>query len=428
MTAPSPPVQQLISLGAGQGRGSIDRGPERRVVLAGLIGAALFLGAAALARLTGFGGGAWTSLHLALAGGAGLAIAALLPHFTVSLAGVRPAPWPIRAAGLALVASGAATVTLGYPAGWQVAAVLGACTYLAGLLVSAGTAFIPARGGLGRRFGVVEAAYGLALANGAAAVSLALLRLTDVASLSGAWLQVKPAHAWLNLVGFLSLVVAGTLIHLYPTVVGSRIRSRPALVVAVGGIGLGAPLVALGYVIGSGVVAQGGAVAVVAGALALALVAAGAWSGRGRWTTDPSWHLLTIGSLSAAIAWFVVGAAILAVGVIGSGADPSGWSLPRVLGPLVIGWALQALIGAWSHLLPSVGPGDAGRHAAQRTQLGRWALARLVGWNAGTAMVAGGAFGPAWLDRDGLVLLGVTLLVSLALLVRALATPGRQLG
>ena len=423
---PPPPVQQLISLGGQSGPGRIDRSPERRVVLTGLVGAATFIVAAALARITGFGGGSWTPLHLALAGGAGLAIAALLPHFTVSLAGARPAPWPVRVVALALVASGASAVALAYPAGWEVVALAGASLYLAGVLVSAGTAFIPARGGLGRRFGVVEAAYGLALANGAAAVSLAMLRLSGAATLTGAWLVIKPAHAWLNIVGFLSLVVAATLIHLYPTVVGSRIRSRPALLITVGGVGLGAPVVALGYVSGSGAAARGGAVAVAAGAVALVVVAVGAWSGRGRWTTDSSWHLLTIGSLSAAIGWFVVGATILAVSVIRSGADPAGWSLARILGPLVIGWALQALIGSWSHLLPSVGPGDAGRHAAQRNELGRWAATRLIGWNAGTAMVAAGAFGAESLDSAGMVVVGLTLLVSLGLLIRALTIRGGQ--
>lgn len=421
-----PAVRQLISLGGGSARGSIDRGPERRVVLSGLVGSAAFLAAAAAARLTGFGGGTWMSLHLALAGGAGLAIATLLPHFTVSLAGARPASWRVRVTGLVLVASGAAVVTLAYPLGWQVAAVFGAGAYLAGLLVSAAVAFIPARAGLGRRFGVVEAAYGLALVNGAIAVSLAILRLSGVATVDGAWIEIKPAHAWLNLVGFLSLVVAATLIHLYPTVVGSRIRSRPALLGLLGGVGLGAPLTAVGYITGSAPVAQAGALSVAGGAVALLVVAAGAWSRRGRWTTDLAWHRLTIGHLSAAIAWFVIGTAVLALGVVRHGADPVGWSLAPAIGPIVIGWALQALVGAWSHLLPAVGPGDAGRHAAQRRTLGRWAAPRLVAWNAGTLMVVGGAWWPGWLDRAGLGLVGATLLVSLALLAWALVANDRR--
>jgi nitrite reductase (NO-forming) len=420
---PPPAVQQLLSLGAAPGRSVVDRGPERRVVLAGMVGAGAFLAAAAVVFVTGIGGGtAWLPLHLALAGGAGLAIAALLPHFTVSLAGARPAPARIRAAGLGLTAAGAIAVAAAFPANAAGGALLGAVAYITGMGVSAYTAFVPARAGLGRRFGVVEAAYGLALANGVLAVAVAMLRLGEVATLegAGAWLSLKPAHAWLNLVGFASLVIAGTLIHLYPTVVGSRIRPRRALLGVVAGVGLGAPVAALGYALGSGPVAVAGALTVAAGAACLVTVALGGWSGRGRWTTDPAWHLLTIGHLSAAIAWFAVGAVILVTGVVAHGAGPAGWSLPRVIGPLVIGWALQALVGAWSHLAPSVGPGDVPRHAAQRRELGRWAAPRLAAWNAGALLVTGGSYGPDWMEPTGLALVGATLLASLALLGRAL--------
>lgn len=415
---PPPAASPLLSLGGSPRRAGGDRGPERRVVLGGIVGAAGFVAAAALVSVTG--GGTWLALHLALAGGAGLAIAALLPHFTVSLAGVRPAPAPVRAAGLALTAGGVVTFALAYPSGAGVVAIVGASAYLAGIAVSAATAFIPARAGLGRRFGIVEAAYALALMNAALAVGLAMLRLGDVVTVGGAWLRLKPAHAWLNLVGFLSLVVAATLVHLYPTVVGSRIRSRPALLGLVAGIGLGAPMTAMGYVVGSALLAQLGAISVVAGAGALATVTLGAWPARGRWTTDAAWHLLTIGHLSAAVAWFGIGTVILATGVVLHGTDPAGWSLARALGPIVLGWALQALVGAWSHLLPAVGPGDAARHAAQRRELGRWAIPRLTAWNAGAGLVAAGALGPTQLSSGGLALVGVTLLVSFALLVRAL--------
>ena len=391
------------------------------MVLAGIMGAAGFVAAAAVVLLTGLGGGgSWLPLHLALAGGAGLAIATLLPHFTISLAGARPAPARIRLAGLALTAGGASAVAIAFPLGASLVAVLGASAYLAGIAVCAATAFIPAGAGLGRRFGIVEAAYALALINAALAVSLAMLRLGDVATVGGAWLGLKPAHAWLNLVGFLSLVVAATLVHLYPTVVGSRIRSRPALLGLVAGIGLGAPTTALGYAVGLSWLAQLGALAVVAGAGALAIVAVGAWPARGQWTTDPGWHLLIIGHLSAAVAWFGIGAVILAIAILWNGTAPSGWSLPRVIGPIVLGWALQALMGAWSHLLPAVGPGDAARHSAQRRELGRWATLRLVAWNAAAALVTAGAFWPGWLSVFGLALVGITLLVAFVLLARAL--------
>jgi nitrite reductase (NO-forming) len=379
--------------------------------------------------VTGVGGGtSWLPLHLALAGGAGLAIAALLPHFTVSLAAARPAPGRVRLAGEVCIAGGAVAVAVGFPTGASLVALLGAGAYLAGIAISAATAFIPARAGLGRRFGVVEAAYGLALANAAAAVVLAMLRVGGAVTPGGPWLGLKPAHAWLNLIGFLSLVVAGTLIHLYPTVVGSRIRSRAALVVVVVGIGAGAPCTAAGYAFGSGVLAIAGSIAVVAGAAGLAVVAIGAWPGRGRWTTDPGWHRLTIGHLTAAVAWFGIGTLILATGVVLNGAGAAGWSLPRVVGPIVLGWALQALVGSWSHLLPSVGPGNPARHAAQRRELGRWATTRLVAWNLGVGLVAAAAFGPRWLGIAGAAAVGTVLLASVALLGRALVVRGAEGG
>jgi nitrite reductase (NO-forming) len=429
-SSPPPAVQQLLSLGGAPARAVVDRNPERRVVLLGMLGAAGFVAAAAVTQLTG-SATTWLPLHLALAGGAGLAIAALLPHFSVSLAAARPAPARLRLVGLGLTAAGTIAVAWAFPAGQGAIGLAAATAYLGGLAVSAWTAFVPARAGLGRRFGVVEAAYALALANAALAVGVAMLRLGDVATLDGAgwWLRLKPAHAWLNLVGFASLVIAGTLIHLYPTVVGSRIRSRPALLGLVGGIGLGAPVAALGYALDAGWLALAGALMVLGGAVCLGVVGVGAWSGRGRWTTDPAWHRLTIGHLSAAIAWFGVGALVLAGWVLSRGAGPAGWSLARIVGPLVVGWALQALVGAWSHLLPSVGPGDVPRHAAQRRELGRWATPRLLAWNLGAAAITAGALtGVTMAVTGGLLLSGATLAASLVLLLRALLARGATAG
>ncbi len=425
MRPPPPAVPQLISLGGAPGKQRIDRAPERKVVLAGMVGAAGFVAAAVIVFLTGFaGGGTWLPLHLALAGGAGLAIAALVPHFTISLAGARPAPGRFRLAGLALIAGGAVTVAVAFPGGLTLFALVGASAYLAGIATSAATAFIPARGGLGRRFGVVEAAYGLALGNAAIALGLAMLRLGEVPGISRAWLGLKAAHAWLNLVGFVSLVVAATLIHLYPTVVGSRIRSRPALVVLVVGVGLGAPITGLGYVVAWAPLAQVGAISVFVGATALALVAVGAWSGRGRWTTDPAWHRLTIGHLSAAVAWFVIGSGVLMADLLVHGVEPAGWSLPHTIGPLVVGWVMQALVGAWSHLLPSVGPGDAARHALQRRELARGATLRLIAWNVGAALTTMGSFGYGGLGFAGAALVAATALASIVLLGQALVKRG----
>jgi hypothetical protein len=92
--------------------------------------------------------------------------------------------------------------------------------------------------------------------------------------------------------------------------------------------------------------------------------------------------------LVAAVAWFA-GAMLVASGrVLASGATPAAGRLEDVLAPLAVGWALQALVAAWTHLLPSIGPGGPAEHARQRARLGRWATVRLVALNAGTVLLA----------------------------------------
>jgi hypothetical protein len=134
---------------------------------------------------------------------------------------------------------------------------------------------------------------------------------------------------------------------------------------------------------------------------------------RGRWTTDLGWHRLTAGALLAGQAWLGFGLAVAAARVIALGADPAGWSLPVLVGPLLVGGVAQILVGAMSHLLPAIGPGDQVRHAGQRRLLGRAASGRLAALNAGAAFVAIGygpavGFGPGT-TAGGLVALGLAL-------------------
>ncbi len=356
-----------------------------------MVGAAGFLVAAIVVWLTGVVGSArWVALHLVLAGGAGLAIGALLPHFTVSLSASRPAQPRWRAGALSLLATGVLLGVIGVSTGASGIGAAGAVVFISGVAGTAAAAFLPTRAGLARRGGIVELAYGLALAEVAVGVSLAGLRLAGVPAIVERWAWLEPAHAWLNLVGFVTLVIAATLIHLFPTVVGSRIIPSRTLVILVGGLSAGPALVALGYALRSDGVARLGAALAVAGAAAMLVTGAGNARPRGRWTTDLDWHRLTIGHLSAGTAWLAAGVAVAAAAVLVSGADPAGWSVDRLMGPLVVGCVIQVLIGSWSHLAPAVGPGDPARHAAQRRILGRWPRARLASINGGALLLGAG--------------------------------------
>ena len=165
-------------------------------------------------------------------------------------------------------------------------------------------------------------------------------------------------------------------------------------------------MIAIGFITGIDLVARAGALAVLAGGLAAAThgLVVHLDRGRGSWTTDIEWHRFTGNSMLLGQVWFGLGLALAAIRLLVLGATPASWALSLVVGPLVIGGALQILIGAMAHLTPTVGPGDPIRHASQRQLVGRWAKTRIVLLNAGAAGVEvgfglgsaidGGALGP----------------------------------
>jgi nitrite reductase (NO-forming) len=374
----------------------LDRRRDRRITFGGLALAAGFVLASLLAATLGALWGAtglaagWLPLHLLLAGAAGTAISAVLPFFTTALAAAAPAPAWLRAIGIGGVALGAAIVSasVAVGAGWigQGAAV----GYLVGLAAVAVAAVAPLRSGLGTRRALVERAYVAGIAQVAISVTIASAFLAGWAPVVERWAWLKPAHGWLNVVGFLSVVMVATLVHLGPTIEGGRIQPRRSAAGAVVGLAVGAPLVALGYALQADQVARAGAVAVMVGAAAVAVHMVAVARDHGRWTTDAAWHRFTRFSLRAGSVWFAVAVTVAAVRVLWLGADPAAWALDLVAVPLAIGWVLQVLMGSWSHLIPSIGPGEPVAHARQRRILGRAATIRLVALNAGVGLASVG--------------------------------------
>ena len=94
--------------------------------------------------------------------------------------------------------------------------------------------------------------------------------------------------------------------------------------------------------------------------------------------------------LASAIAWFEIGIAIAAGRVLAWGADPEGWSIELIAGPLLLGWVGLAVLASATHLIPAIGPGDPATHGRQRTLLGRAATGRLVALDAGIAALSVG--------------------------------------
>lgn len=408
-------------------RRSVARTADRRVTVVGLVVCAGFL-AAAVAALTlpePVRRGLWLPVHLALAGAAGTAVASVLPFFVATLSVAPPMGRIVRGGAIALIASGAMTVSLGVVGGAPRIALAGALTYLAGLGAVTAAAFWPLRSALGPRRWLILAAYGAAIAQVVVGVSIAGAMLAGFPPVVEGWGLIKPAHAWLNVFGFLSVVVAATLVHLAPTVAGSRIVPRRSAFAALIGLVAGAPMIALGLVLGDDRVARIGALAELLGAIGLVAHALGVRRDRTIWTTDSGWHRVTSWSLLAAPVWLLVAVALAAGRVFWLGAVPAAWSLGTIAAPLAIGWIVQVLIGAWSHLLPAIGPGSMATHVLQRTNLGRAATERLVVLNLGVALVMIGET-IAWMAPVviGVVLCAVTILASLGIFVVAARTGG----
>jgi nitrite reductase (NO-forming) len=386
---PGAPVTRLPVLDVEPPRRGPDRRVDRRLTVAGLVATVAFMAAAVLslalppaARL-----GSWLPLHLALAGGAGTAIAAMAPFFVAALTVAPPASPVLRAGSIALVVAGGVLAAIGRPIGAPTLAAAGALLDVAGFAgVGVATTWSLLRAS-GPRRPVTAAAYLLAIANVLLGVTLAGLFLEGAPAIGASWGALKPAHGWLNVFGFVALVIAGTLVHFAPTVAGSRIRRRPTGVVAVAGLAAGAPAVALGYAAGVATLAQLGALATLAGAAALAAHGLQAHRDRAGWTTERAWHAMTGGSLLLAPVWLVVATAAAAARIATVGVDPAGWRLTELLAPLVVGFVGQVLVGALSFLVTTVSPGPPERHARQRGRLGRAAVARLLALNAGAALL-----------------------------------------
>jgi nitrite reductase (NO-forming) len=122
------------------------------------------------------------------------------------------------------------------------------------------------------------------------------------------------------------------------------------------------------------------------------------------------------------MAWFVVGSAVAAWIVAAGGAGAAGWRMGPLIAPIGLGWIAQVLIGAWSHLVPAVGPGGPERHAAQRRVLGRLANLRLLTLNSGVLLATAGELASeTLLVQAGLVLAAAAIGAAVVLLALAFA-------
>ena len=160
----------------------------------------------------------WLPLHLFLAGGVVLAISGVSLMLTVTWSAA-PAPANRWVAGQRVgIAAGAAGIGFGRQAGWGDAALaVSGALYGAGLVLLGALLVTTVRRGVERRFDVAVTAYVAALAAGAAGVGIGV-RMVVAPPSPG----LRDAHVAVNLLGFVGLVLAGTMPFFAATVGRTR--------------------------------------------------------------------------------------------------------------------------------------------------------------------------------------------------------------
>ncbi len=335
----------------------------------------------------------WLAVHVLLLGAVTNAILIWSAHFTLAVLRV-PAPQRRRGAALrlaalnvgvlAVLAGGAVPATLAErsqgaspatPAGWV--GVAGAGLVFVAVGAHLHWLRVQLRAALPSPYTVTVHYY--------AAASVALLTGIPV----GAWMLVvddaaRPRlvlfHAHVNLLGWVTLTVLGTVLTLWPTILRTRMSdgavaaARTALPVAGGGL----LLLSVGVLAWWPVVAVGG-LGLVATAVLIVLRPAVRSARAKPPASFAAW------SLAAASGWLLAALAIDATTLTRAASPAQAQDrFSDVLVPLLVGFVAQTLLGALAYLLPvALGGGPAqvraadaalDRHGPQRVVMANLAL------------------------------------------------------
>lgn len=324
----------------------------------------------------------WTAIHLLLLGAVTNAIVVWSAHFTAAVLRA-PVPTPRRAEAtrLTLLNVGIVAVLVSGGVGRPWLGVAGAAAVFTAVTAHLAWLAVRLRTALASRFAVTVRYY--------LAAASALLVGIPV----GAWMLVTDEagrsrlllfHAHINLLGWVTLTVLGTLLTFWPTVLRTRMAEHAtkaattALPVALAGLGL----LGVGLLTWWPLVASGGLVVFTAAVLIALRPAVSAATGKPP-ASFAAW------SIAAATGWLLAALA-LDTGILltASGPRAAAERFGIVLVPLLAGFAAQVLIGALTYLLSMVlggGPQQQrwrgellDRHAAQRVTMANAALLVFV--------------------------------------------------
>ncbi|MFJ9775775.1 multicopper oxidase domain-containing protein [Kitasatospora sp. NPDC101157] len=352
----------------------------------------LVAGWAALALLAATAQGSlpvarWLAIHLFLLGAATTAIVVWSEHFAVAMLHARRPDqrWStVRLAGANLAAAG---VVLGVWADLP-ALIVAAVTGLVAALVAHLVVLIRlGRGALGGRLAPVAAFYragAVALVAGAVFGGL----LATGAAGTRWYAGLRLAHIQVALFGWVALPVLGTLLMLWPTVLGVRMHegtTRTAgrvLALTGGGLTVAVAGFAAGPALGWRAASVAGLAAYAAGlVLVVRLFAITARRGHRPVSKAAAW------TLAASAGWLVT-AVVLDLVLIATRAPVAAQDgVDTLVVMLLLGFVAQVLVGALTYLLPVVLSGGPGQRTELRAVLERAWLPRLAALNLAVALL-----------------------------------------
>lgn len=308
--------------------------------------------------------GRWLPLHLVLAGTASQLIAGGQIMFSGTLGMAPPLHRRHIAGSLFLLNLGVAAIAVGRIFGALAILGLGVASFLSGTVWSGLVADSRWRRGLGTRFRVTRIYYALAGASIVIGATAGAILAFGILPGGTSQSSHRLMHMAFNLFGWAGMTIVGTAITLLPAVLRTRAVHLRSLAWAPWTMFAGLLLVAGGISVGIPRLAAAGAAVLLAGLLPFGRVAARVATGPRRFPVPvAAWHLLAaigwLGLVSVVQIWF------LARGDTGAVADL--W-----LVGLAGGTVLQAILGAWSFLLPMeqrVG-GEVRRHHLVAFELG----------------------------------------------------------
>ncbi|MGM7697340.1 multicopper oxidase domain-containing protein [Microbacterium sp. A84] len=292
----------------------------------------------------------WLMIHLLLLGAVTHAILVWSQHFSFALLRSAPATQDHRQQmwRLTLANSGAALVITGVLTSVWLVTAAGAAALLVAVIWHGTSLVLRSRRALAGRFGRTIRYY------------IAAAAFLPIGIVIGAWLAREAsdaltlAHALINVLGWIGLTVAGTLVTLWPTILRTRADddaapgAARALPVFVAGVALSAVGAAGSWI----VVLAVGLIGYLAG---LGIIGISLWRAARR---SPPRTFAAL-SVAAAMLWWIGAMVVLVIAVVsawvsGNGLPAVQAGVDAIVPYLAAGFVAQVLIGALSYLVPVV--------------------------------------------------------------------------